>query len=65
MLIKELIAKLAQYNPNSLVVLSQDEEGNEYRKVTDLYTGTYDEGEVYIKTPYTVETGSEDCVVLF
>lgn len=65
MLVRELIIQLAKFNPESTAILSNDVEGNGYRHVDSLYAGIYDDGEVYIKSPYTVEQGGEACVVLF
>lgn len=41
MKVKELIELLSEFNPESLVILSKDGEGNSFSPLTDLGDGVY------------------------
>lgn len=61
MIVKELIERLQKYNPNDLVVLSQDEEGNGFYTLYKVWEGIYDadNGEVKLRklTPELIKAG--------
>lgn len=40
--VKQAITILETLEPDRLIVLSSDEEGNEYRPMTSFFTGLYD-----------------------
>ena len=45
MTVKELIKKLQKEDPNRIVVLSIDEEGNGFKELADVQTASYQDGE--------------------
>lgn len=79
MKVKELIEELSKLDPEWLVVLQRDEEGNGYevlRGVDDNAAFNASEGEVSLRvlddahrargfTEEDLEPGAEPCVVLF
>ncbi len=46
MSIKDLIKKLKQFDPESVVVLSADEEGNSFNKAQDIEGFLFKDGEI-------------------
>jgi hypothetical protein len=50
MTVKELIEQLQKEDPDRLVVLSSDSEGNSYSELYSLRTGAYSKGEVGLET---------------
>lgn len=49
MKIKELIELLEKQNPDDIVVLSKDEEGNGFTKAFELSEAIYHDGEIYLR----------------
>lgn len=49
MKIKELIELLEKKNPDDIVVLSRDEEGNGFTKASELSEAIYHDGEIYLR----------------
>ena len=47
MTVKELIEELQEYDPDTVVVLSRDPEGNGYSPSQSLAAGLYSDGEYY------------------
>jgi hypothetical protein len=49
MTVKELIERLQKEDPNRIVVLSIDPEGNGYNELRDIATSAYSDGEIGIE----------------
>ena len=76
MTVKQLIEKLQSVEPDRLVVVSRDEEGNGFSKLWEIETCAYAEGEIGLESlttedvqrGYTAEdvmTHGEKAVVLW
>lgn len=64
---KQLIAKLSKLDPNLIVVMASDSEGNGFSPLSSLDTGcSYKDGEVGLKelTPQDVKNGYSEEDVL-
>lgn len=61
MLVKELIEQLKQCDPDDLIVLSEDEEGNGYYEMNYFWKGIYNKEERQAKirklTPELIKCG--------
>lgn len=59
MKVKDLIEALSKCNPDAIVVLSSDAEGNSYDTLHRFWEGVYKNGEVGFKelTPELIEMG--------
>jgi len=68
MQVKDLIEKLSLVNPNTIIVMSSDSEGNNYSPLSDLFLGKYEpetawSGHVYDSREDDV-SDLEDAIVL-
>lgn len=59
MKVRELIEELRKHDPERVVIMSQDAEGNGYNPLNDIETGLYHEGEVGLEelTPELIKKG--------
>jgi hypothetical protein len=62
MTIKQLIEELAAYEPDRLVVLSRDEEGNGYLPLAQIDSAKFHDGEIGLEelTPELEKQGYSD-----
>lgn len=47
--VSQLIEILKQHDPDRIVVLSADSEGNDYASVHSVHTGIFEDGEMHIE----------------
>ena len=61
MKVSSLIALLSQMNPDATVLLSRDEEGNEYGPQEGLAVGNFDDERYPDITPYCYSMEEKEC----
>lgn len=64
MKVKTLLARLRQCNPDAVVVLSIDEEGNGYNEIAAVMEGyNFEDGD--IEESAEASATSKECVILY
>jgi hypothetical protein len=60
--VSQLIDVLKQHDPDRIVCLSVDSEGNDYASVHSVHTGMFEDGEMWLEylTPELIKQGYSD-----